>query len=739
MRDALEALEFPEIRKRLAQKAQTPLGQALAESLAPLPLAEALFRHQLTEEALAYPLDLSGVGDLPALYEKAKRGERLSGPELLSAHRALSRAVALKAELLPLKNALSQVAEGIGGHAAFLKRIPEALEEDGSLKDEASPKLKEIRSRLRPLREEILNRLYELMDRHREAIQERFITLRRERYVIPVKASHQHQIPGLLLDASESGATLYLEPSRVVHLNNRLLQLRMEEEREVARILLALSGLLAEDPEVEGTARALALLDLVQAQAALSRELGLRKPRFAQVLSLKGAFHPLIQNPVKNSLHLDEETRFLLITGPNMGGKTALLKTVGLAVLMAQSGLFVAAEEARLPYVDRVYADIGDEQSIQESLSTFASHLLRLKAMLQEASRESLLLIDELGSGTDPEEGAALAQAILEALLKRGPYALVTTHLSPLKAFAQKTPGVQNASFRFDPERLRPTYELVLGVPGRSYALAIARRLELGEEVLSRAEALLPTGGRLEALLEELERERLALEEEKRRLEGLLKELEREKRALAEEKASWERAREERLAAIEEEALQAIRKVEAELKALKEKAKSGAKRDALRELMELRARYQRPRPAPPPLAPGSWVEVPYGGKGRVVELRGEEALVQVGTVKLALRAQELKPLPEEATPKPQAALRPKVAAKEVDLRGLTVEEALLEVEAALKEALALGLPSLRLLHGKGTGVLRQAIREALKRNKRVRAFYDAPPHEGGHGVTVVEL
>lgn len=739
MRDVLEALEFPEILRRLAEKAQTPPGRALAEGLRPLGEEEALFRHQLTEEALAYPLDLSGVGDLFALYQKALRGERLSGSELLLAHQALRRAVALKTELLPLRSALSRVAEGIGEHAAFLRRVPEALDEDGSVKDEASPRLKEIRSRLRPLREEILNRLYDLMDRHREAVQERFVTLRRERYVIPVKASHQHQIPGLLLDESESGATLYIEPSRVVHLNNRLVQLRMEEEREVARILLALSGLLAEDPEVEGTARALALLDLAQAQARLSRELGLTRPRFAQVLSLKNAFHPLIERPVKNSLQLDEKTRLLLITGPNMGGKTAFLKTVGLAVLMAQSGLFVAAEEARLPWVDRVFADIGDEQSIQESLSTFASHLLRLKRMLQEATERSLFLIDELGSGTDPEEGAALAQAILEALLQKGGYGLVTTHLSPLKVFAQRTPGVMNASFRFDLERLRPTYELVLGVPGRSYALAIARRLELGEEILARAEALLPQGGRLEDLLEELERERLTLEEEKQRLEALLKEVEGERRALQEEKARWESARAERLAALEEEILQAIRRTEAELKALKEKAKSGAKRDALRELMELRARYQKPKPAPPPLAPGTLVEVPYGGKGRVVEVRGEEALVQVGAVKLALKARELKPLPEEREERRPGGLRPQVEVKEVDLRGLTVEEALLEVEDALREAVALRLPSLRLLHGKGTGALRQAIREALKRDKRVRAFHDAPPHEGGHGVTVVEL
>ena len=742
MRDVLEVLEFPRVRALLAERAKTPLGRELALGLAPLSQEEAEGRHGLTQEALSYPYALPEAGALKAAWERAKAGGRLSGPELLRAAQVLEEAMALKEELLPLQNALSQVAAGIGDHGAFLLRVRKALDEEGAVRDEASPRLKQIRQELHPLRQEILNRLYALMDRHKEAVQDRFVTLRRERYCIPVRAGMAHKIPGLLLDESESGATLFIEPLSVVKLNNRLYALRLQEEEEVNRILRELSQRLAEDPGVPGTLEALALLDLVQAQAALSRDLGLSRPRFGEGYALEEAFHPLIENPVKNSFALDETHRLLLISGPNMGGKTALLKTLGLAVLMAQSGLFVAAKRATLAWPDRVYADIGDEQSLQESLSTFAGHFKRLKEMLEEATERSLVLIDELGSGTDPEEGAALSQAILEALLARRVKGMVTTHLSPLKAFAQRWEGVMNASMRFDLATLRPTYELVLGVPGRSYALAIARRLALPEAVLKRAEALLPEGGRLEALLEKLEAERLALMEEKRHLQKALEEAEALKRDLLAREKGFAEERQRRLKALEEEVRQRLLQVEAELKAIREKARTEGKRDALRELMALKERYAKKAPPPPPppgLTPGQAVEVPSLGKrGRLLEIRGEEALVQVGPLKMNLKAAELKPLQEEATPK-ALPLRPRREVKEVDLRGLTVEEALLEVDSALEEAHALGLPTLRLLHGKGTGALRQAIREFLRRDKRVEAFADAPPNEGGHGVTVVTL
>ncbi|MFN4232019.1 endonuclease MutS2 [Thermus sp.] len=744
MRDVLEVLEFPKVRALLSERAKTPLGRRLALALAPLSQEEAERRHGLTQEALAYPYALPEAGALEEAYQKALAGARLSGLELLKGAQALEGAIALKEELLPLGNLLSQVAAGIGEHRTFLAKVRKALDEEGAVRDEASPRLFAIRRELKPLRQQILERLYALLDRHPEAVQDRFVTLRRERYCIPVKAGMAQKIPGILLDESESGATLFLEPLSVVKLNNRLQALRLQEEEEVNRILRELSETLAGDGELPGTLEALGLLDLIQAQAALARDLGLTRPRFGEAYQLSQAFHPLIPNPVPNSLSLDGERRLILVSGPNMGGKTALLKTLGLAVLMAQSGLFVAAKRATLAWPDRVFADIGDEQSLQENLSTFAGHLRRLKEMLQDATARSLVLIDELGSGTDPEEGAALSQAILEALLEKGVKGLVTTHLSPLKAFAQGRAGIQNASMRFDLEGLRPTYELVLGVPGRSYALAIARRLSLPEAVLKRAESLLPQGGRLEALLEELEAERLRLEEERGQLLSQMAQVEALRKRLEEREARFEEERQERLKALEEEIRQKLMKVEAELKALKEKAKTQGKRDALRELLALRERYARATPQgaleiPKGLEAGQMVEISsLKRQGRLLELRGEEALVQVGPVRITVKARELTPLKTQETPK-AIGLKPRREAREVDLRGLTVEEALLEVDSALEEARALGLTTLRLLHGKGTGALRQAIREALRRDKRVETFADAPPHEGGHGVTVVVL
>ncbi len=743
MRDLYQVLDLPPLLQRLAQEAKTPLGRRLALGLRPLPKEEALRRQALTAEALAYPLDLPEAGALEEAYEKALRGERLTGPELLRAAQALEGALKLKAELLPLENELARVAQGIGDHQAFLKEVGKALDEEGRVRDEASPRLKQIRGELRPFRETILEKLYALMDRHPEAVQDRFVTLRRDRYCVPVRAGMAQRIPGILLDESESGATLFIEPLSVVRLNNRLYALRAAEEEEVNRILRALSQTLAQDPGLPGTLEALALLDLVQAQARLSGRLGLTRPRFREEgYRLKGAFHPLIPNPVRNSFELTREARILLISGPNMGGKTALLKTLGLAVLMAQSGLFVPAKEAELAWPDRIFADIGDEQSIQENLSTYASHLLRLKAMLEEATGQSLVLIDELGTGTDPEEGAALAQAILEALLERGAYGLVTSHLPRLKAFAQKAPGLRNASMRFDLEALKPTYELLLDVPGRSYALSIARRLTLPEGVLRRAESLLPQGERLEEVLALLEKERLALEEARKALEAQRAEAEALKARLRALEAGWERERAARLKALEAEVEERLKRVEAEVKAIREKARTQGKGQALQDLLALKAQHAQKTqalPPPPGLAPGARVEVlGLGKEGRVVEVGGGEALVQVGPLKMRLPLAELRPLPEVQTAK-GAVLRPKREMKEVDLRGLTVAEALLEVDRALKEAQVLGLPTLRLLHGKGTGALRQAIREALRRDKRVESFADAPPHEGGHGVTVVVL
>ncbi len=749
MRDVRTALEFDRVRAALAERAATAMGVERAHALEPYPtLAEAQAFQAAVAEALLVPYRLGGIRDLRPLLQRAREGRRLEGLELVEAAHTLSAAAELKRHLLEAETEhLAELAARVGEHLLFRRRVAEALEEDGRVKDHATPKLRQIRRRMEPLRAQIQDRLYAVMDAHPEAVQERFITLRRDRYVIPVKAHLQHQVTGIVLDQSASGATVFLEPASVVPLNNELAKLRLEEEAEVQRVLFELTQALAADPEVDRTLEALATLDLVRAAASLAEDWRLARPRWGEPgrYRLQGLFHPLVANCVPNDLELDADRRLLLITGPNMGGKTVLLKSLGLAVLMAQAGLFVPAQAAELPWVDAILVDIGDEQSLEHSLSTYAAHLVRLEAVLQKASPRALVLIDELGSGTDPMEGAALSQAILEALLERGARGVITTHLTPLKAFAMERAGVLNASMAFDLERLEPTYRLVLGVPGRSYALAVARQLGFPEAVLARAEVLLgPEGRELEALLERLEAERRALQAELAQARAARAEAEALRAELEARLARIEAERQERLEAARAEADRLLKEVHERIRTLREQARQGesAKRDALRTVMQLRQQV-RPEPKRPRLEglkPGMTVEVPsYRKTGTVVRVDGEEAVVQIGVLKVSVPTAELRPRGEDA-PRPKQAVVVKSGFEpELNVRGLTAVEAVEAVHDFISEALALKETPVRILHGKGTGALRRAIRDALKRDKRVASFHDAMPYEGGHGVTVVHL
>ncbi|WP_293179851.1 Smr/MutS family protein [Oceanithermus sp.] len=749
--DLLQSLDFDRVREALAARASTRAGADEAARWAPFeqPEEAAAFR-QAVREAAALGYRMGGIYDLRPLLERIGRGERPEGLELVEAAATLERAAELKREILAAgEGELARIATRIGEHALFRRRVAESLDEAGEVKDDATPKLKRIRRSLGPLRERIIRRLEAVMDAHPEAVQERYVTLRRDRYVIPVRAQFQRQIGGIVLAQSDTGATVFMEPAAVVPLNNELAQLRLEEEAEVLRVLAELAGLLAGDAGLAETLAAVARLDVARAAAVLAEDWRLTPaqdgPRGRY--HLVAARHPLLEAPVPNDLNLDERTRILLVTGPNMGGKTVLLKTLGLAVLMHQAGLFVAAEAAELGWVRRLEVDIGDEQSLEANLSTFAAHLKKLDRILAHAGEDALVLVDELGSGTDPEEGAALAQAVILALLERGARGIVTTHLTPLKALAGRVAGLENASMGFEVEGFRPTYRLQVGVPGRSYALAVARRLGFDEAVLRAAEEALGAGGaRVEELLERLERQQAELE-------ARLAEAERTRRAAEEER----RELEARLARIEEERRQALEKAKAEADRLLEEAhrqirelrvrareSEGAKRDALREVMEIRKRT-RPRTAAgrnplPGLEPGMLVEVPsYHQKGRVVRVEGEETLVQIGAVKIRVPTAELRPRGEGAPRPKQAVVVESGFETELNVRGLTAAEAIEAVDDFLAEAVATGNTPVRILHGKGTGVLRREIQNFLRRDKRVERFHDAMPNEGGHGVTVVHL
>ncbi len=736
------------------------MGRELALSLQPSTDAKRVnvMLEQVEDALFGASLHLGGITDVRGLVTKLEGGLTVTGSELLEIAYTLDSAMTLKRGIAQHSlGALLEVANGIGQHVVLTRSILSALGRDGAVLDEASPKLRQLRRRLAPLRNTIRDRLISIMDRAGEALQERLITLRRDRYVIPVKSSFENQVSGIVVDSSASNQTVFIEPASVVPLNNELARVLIEEEQEVTRILLELAHLVHDEPGLRSTLAAVAELDLIGAKAALSREWGLSRASAAANgdFELRGLKHPMIENCVPNDVALSAERRVLLITGPNMGGKTVTMKSLGLAVLMHQSGLFVSAATAKLPIVTDVLVDMGDEQSIVENLSTYAAHLRNLSDILERANPSTLMLIDELGSGTDPSEGASLAQAILEQLLAQGARGIVTSHLAPLKVFAFERTDIQNASMGFSVADLRPTYKLNVGQPGRSYALAIAQRLGLSSAILERAETILgPQGATVEKLLENLERERETLERdaELARTAREQSELEaKEWRAKLEqikaEQAALLTAAQAKADAVYREAMEQVRQLKARVLET-----DTARPQVLNELRELRVSAQAARPElsavqrePDALKPGAQVEVPaYGTTGTILEVRGgDEVLVQMGLLKVTLKRRDVKVKKQNGIGIKRSTgggyVAPRTFAKELNLRGSHVEEAIEEIRNFIAEAQALRETPIRILHGKGEGVLRRVVRDYLKSDKRVESFHDAQPFEGGHGVTVAHI
>jgi len=761
----LEKLAFPRVLEALAERCQTFAGQARARALLPDLDAGALrAAHERVDEALTGDaVSLGGVEDVRPLVERVKDGGMLEGPECLAIAYTMDAAATVKRAIaLSNRPRLTELALGLASFDAVLRLVREQLDPSGEVRDDATPKLREIRRRLHPMRGRIRDRMAQLLQQYAPYVQDPIVTLRRDRYVIPVRASSQSRVPGLVLDTSDSGATVFVEPAAVVPLNNELTLLEFEERDEVRRILIALGQRLAFDPGLEPTLAALTELDLVVASARLARDWQLVRPEVAEgaAVRLPGARHPLIENCVPNDIVLDAEAPLLVLTGPNAGGKTVLLKTLGLAVLMAHAGLFVAAaaraidgrpSRATLPPFRSVLTDIGDEQSIEASLSTYAAHLTNLRRIVEDAAPGTLLLIDELGSGTDPDEGAALSQAILEAVVERRAFGVVTTHLAPLKVFAAQRAGVRNAAMRFDVERLRPTFELVVGQPGRSYALAIAERVGLSQELLARAhEVLGPEGARLERLLETLETQRAALQAQLDEAEGARASAVAEAELL---RAQIERLRSQEAALLEQAAEKAdalLQDTLARAKAWRETARSdpAQRGKAMEAISQLRRETRRRAPAaarpaaPDRLAPGAIVRVDaYGAEGPVVEVRGDQLVVQLGLLKVEVARHEATVVraPDAAKGSKSPVAPGAGFERELNVRGERVEEAIEKVRDLVREAHALQIESVRVLHGKGTGALRDAVRRYLKDERLVERYEDAVPYEGGFGVTVAYL
>lgn len=760
----LDKLGYGRVQAALAARAASALGAERANALTPdVPETVLATMWQRISEALSGPaISLGGVHDVRPFIEQIHEGNVLEGPDILQIAYTLEAAGTVKRAILASERpALAKLAVRLRSFDGALRLVREQLDIDGRVRDDATPKLRDIRRRLNPLRGRIREKLQQLLNTYADSVQDPVITLRRDRYVIPVKASFQSKVPGIALDTSDSGATVFIEPQSVVPMNNELAILEFEERDEVRRILLALGQRLAYEEGLEETFEVLAELDLVLASARLAKDWQLAKPELNDtgIIRLTDARHPLIEKCVPNSLELSSEHRLLTITGPNAGGKTVLLKTLGLAVLMAHSGLFVQASAKTpptLPYTRALLTDIGDGQSIEASLSTYAGHLTNLKQIVDEADEQVLILIDELGSGTDPAEGAALSQAILEEVLASGARGLITTHLAPLKVFASETAGIINAAMRFDVENLAPTYQLTVGQPGRSYALAIAEKIGLSRDLLERAADILgPEGERLEQLLDSLEQNRLRLEEQLSEAEAARTQAVGEAELLRQQIDILRAREEDVIAAAAERAEEMLQDTLQQATRLKRTATTEpeARSQALEDLQTLRKQVQqkaRPRQEKPastprdPLKPGVTVFVKdYEAEGPIIELRGESVIVQLGLLKVEVPRRKVRVVKEDPAPKLQTGAgtfaAPATFNNELNIRGERVEQGLEQLRDFILEARSLKIPSVRILHGKGTGALRDAVRNYLKGDNKIERFEDAVPYEGGYGVTVAYL
>ncbi len=729
-------------------------------------------------------VSIGGARDIRALVARAAKGGRLLPPDLLLVLDMVSAARNLRRTFFRLPDVdarFPSLADFVGqvADAADLEAdIGRSIGPRGDVLDTASEALGRIRREVRVAHARLTDRLNGLVNsgRYASAIQDTIITTRDGRYVIPVKAEARSQLPGVVHDTSASGQTLFVEPLEIVELNNRWREQQLAEEREIERVLDALSAHIgAKADALTTTVEAVAAVDLAMAKARLAFDMRATRPTLwtggpggpnghtSHRVKLVRARHPLLDpnTVVPIDLEIGDDFRVLLITGPNTGGKTVALKTVGLLTMMAQAGLYVPADDTSVVSVfPAVFADIGDEQSIAQSLSTFSAHMRNVIAMLRHVTADSLVLLDELGAGTDPQEGSALARALISYLLERGAMVVATTHYSEVKAYAYATPGVENASVEFDVKTLAPTYRLKVGVPGRSNALAIARRLGMPREIVDAASGYLdPEEIRADALLQDIRKRRDEVDAALARAREAEKEAQQLRRLSARElrEAEQERqvARAEALSQAEAELaavrdtlrrLERDREMVAATREHVEQRREEADRAAESVRTFRRERIARPAPASSskPIRAGDRVLITsLGQEGEVTAVSDGFADVQLGSLKLrqpldALqRLGRAKPAPQERViVKPPA---PEFVPMEIDLRGQRAAEIDGILDRYLEDAYRSGLPFVRIIHGKGTGTLRQVVRELLNAHPAVARHSLAPPEQGGDGASIATL
>lgn len=788
---ALETLEYKKIIAQLKREMGSAASAKLADELTPL-TSEKIIKEELrsTTEAVDLivrkgPLPTGGLYDIREALLLAKKGGSLTMRQLLEVQNVLgisSEVIAfMHDDALPELKYIGEMVDLIVEFTALEKEISRCILTEDEMADNASPKLKDIRRSIHQQNQAIKNKLSRIItsSSNKTYLQDAIVTMRDGRYVIPVKQEYRSFFPGMVHDQSKGGATLFIEPQGVVELNNKLRELEVEEQLEIARILAELSSRVAEHyREIRSNLDLLTKLDFIMAKGKLSCKMHASEPKIDKdgELRLISARHPLIEykKAVPVDIRIGGDYRTLIITGPNTGGKTVSLKTAGLLVMMAQSGLHIPASHAStLPIFGEVFADIGDEQSIEQSLSTFSSHMKNIVSIIDKASYDSLVLVDELGAGTDPTEGAALAIAILERFYDSGALTMATTHYNELKKYALATSGVENAAMEFDVETLTPTYRLLIGVPGKSNAFEISKKLGLSESVIERASEHIKHGDmEFENVISSIEddkrkaaADRLDAESMRAEIEERLKKLEEKEKAISEKRADIIAEAKREARELLRETKNAVKDVQKDLRRLQKSGahtnlNTGALEKSRRKINEAEdlvsekvVKQVNSEPvSADTLKIGDRVKLlTIGQNGTILSLPDEKGnlMINIGALKVKARLQDLMLINEGKDRKPQAKslskygslLRSKSSSvsASINVMGKNLEDALADVEKYLDDVYMAGLDMVSIIHGRGGGILKDGIRQMLNRKKYVDSYGAASYNDGGEGVTIVRM
>ncbi len=784
---AVEMLELKKILNELKNHAETNIGKDIIGRLKPASdisyiktrLKEVTAGRVLIEQYSKPPF--GGISDLREILKKAGKGVVLSTKEITQVRRAIYGFRNIKLYFRRIKNEIDPVlikekydviynkSEKIAITRSLEQEIDRVIDDYGEIKDNASSKLSSLRSQIENLENQIRSKLENIIksSKYQSILQDTLVTRREDRYVIPVKKEYKNSFSGIVHDQSASGMTIFMEPMAVLKLNNRLREVKNEEEREIYRILQQLTVSIENSSDIIRTNLKMStLLDEIFARASYSAEYNANEPEINKkgIINIQEGRHPLLKNePVPVSLQVGKDFKTLIITGPNTGGKTVALKTIGLFVLMTECGLHIpAGRKSDISLFDRVYADIGDEQSIEQNLSTFSSHMNHIKYFLENANQDSLILMDELGVGTDPREGAALGIAILEKLKAKNAVTVATTHYSQLKSYAYSSTGVENASVEFDIETLKPTYKLIMGVPGGSNAFEIALRLGLPSEIINKAKELIDDKElKVEDIIDALNRERKQYRQLRKEAEEKHKEVEEMKKIYAERMEKLEEKKKNIIKEAKEEAKKIINNVKKEskniLRGLKEKdftvrsevdRSSTAVNEQIKEI-ESDLKYKEAEEETPreTLKNGDIVRIrSVGNKGKIINIDREnnEATIQAGIIKVTSSLNDLVKEDLPAVEKKEMIKKYKVKKSEnvtpsLDLRGERYVDAQIKLEKYLDDVLLAGYKNIEIIHGKGTGALREAVQEILDENPHVSSYRLGRQEEGGRGVTIARI